>query len=350
MIDLRSDFLTRPTTAMLEAMHAAAVRPAVFGLREDPDQRALQREVAELLGMQDALLFPTCSMANEVALMLLARPGETVLAQPDVHILTSEAGAPAALGGLHVRAVDGTTLCPPARAWAELACPPGDALNPRVAAVALENTHNRGGGMAWPRAYADEVLEVARRAGVGAHLDGARLFNAAIALNDTPARLCSGFDTVSISLNKGLGAPVGAMLAGSTEVIDRALLLRQRLGGGMRPTGMIAAAAREAIRDFSHLADDHRRAQMLARGLVGIAGARIDPTTVQTNIVVVEIAGASSAAAASLARRGVLVLPFGAHKLRLVTYRDIGDDDIARAVAALESAAQRGELAIPEED
>ena len=215
----------------------------------------------------------------------------------------------------------------------------------------MENTHNRAGGMAWPRAYADEVLAVARHAGLRAHLDGARLFNASIALDETPARICAGFDTVSISLNKALGAPVGAMLVAGTEpLMERALLLRQRLGGGMRPTGMIAAAAREAIRDFSHLAEDHRRARALASGLAGIAGVRIDPAAVQTNIVVIEIDGAAAAAAAALAKHGLLVLPFSAHKLRLVTYRDITDGDIAHALTALESAAQQGDLAISTED
>ncbi|MEJ7667136.1 MAG: GntG family PLP-dependent aldolase [Casimicrobiaceae bacterium] len=337
IVDLRSDFLTRPTAAMNAAMFRAAGRPAAFGLREDPDQQALEREVALLLGMEDALLFPTCSMANEVALMLLASPGDMILAQPDVHILTSEGGAAAALGGLQIVAVPGASPCPPVEAWEALARQQHDELHPRAVAVALENTHNRAGGMAWPVGYGRTVLAVAARYELRAHLDGARLFNAAVALGTSAAELCAGFDTVAVNFNKGLGAPVGAALAGSAASILRALRLRQRFGGGMRPTGIIAAAAREALADFSHLADDHRRARVLASALANIPGIRVDPAQVVTNIVVLNIDPTAEEACTALEREGVRVLPFGERRLRLVTYRNIGDEDIARVITAFRS-------------
>jgi len=340
-VDLRSDFLTRPTPAMQAAMAAAAAAPAHFGLREDPRQQALERRAADLLGMEDALLFPTCTMANEVALMLLTTPGDLVLAPPRPHVVTSEAGAPAALAGVAVVELSGDGACPPAAAWHEAAGAVHDELKPRVAALVLENTHNRSGGLPVDVAGTQGVIAVARAKGLRAHLDGSRLFNAAVACRVTPGALCEGFDTVAISLNKGLGAPLGAMLAGSSALIARAIVLRQRLGGGIRPTGIVSAAGLVALDDWAHLSDDHDRARSLALGLAGLRGVRVDIDAVRTNIVVATITvddAPAGNACARLASHGVLALPFGTGRLRLVTYRGIGDDDIARAVAAFRAA------------
>jgi len=208
----------------------------------------------------------------------------------------------------------------------------------------LENTHNRAGGYVLPLSYVSEVLAVARAAGLRAHLDGARLFNAAVALGVEPRALCAGFDTVAVSLNKGLGAPVGAALAGSRTLIERALSLRQRLGGGMRPTGILAAAALEGLADYGQLAADHARARALASGLAGIDGLRVDEAAVHTNIVLVDlIAGDLTAQdfCANLQQEGLRVLRFGAQRLRLVVYRDITDADIAMAIAAFHAVLQR---------
>lgn len=334
-VDLRSDFLTRPTPAMRAAMMEAAELLAQFGLREDPLQRALEERVAQVLGTEDALFFPTCTMASETALLVLTQPGDRVLAQPDAHVVTSEAGAPSALAGVQVVPVPGDPARPPLAAWQTLASAPSDELKPRTSAIVLENTHNRAGGALLDVAYVDSVLAISRGAGIRAHLDGSRLFNAAVALGVDPARLCRGFDTVAISLNKGLGAPVGAMLAGTAETIARALVVRQRLGGGLRPTGILAAAALEAMRDWSHLSADHARARALAEGLAAIPALGVPAPA--TNIVLVDIEGPRLGAAHVCERLdaiGVKVLPFGPRRIRLVTYRDVTDADLARAIDA----------------
>jgi len=337
-VDLRSDFLTRPTPAMIAAMTEAAREPGHFGLREDPRQQALERRLAQLLGQEDALLFPTCTMANEVGLMLLARPGEVVATHAATHIVTSEAGAPAALGGLSVEVVPGDPVMPAPEAWAALAGRGTDSLLPRVAAFSLENTHNRGAGAPLTAAYMAEIVGIAKRHGIGVHLDGARLFNAAVALSVQPSDLARGCDTIAVSLNKGLGAVIGGALAGSCDLIARALTLRQRLGGGIRPTGMVAAAGLLAIESWPRLVEDHRRARRLAERLAGMAELRVDPAQVVTNIVVATIAAGGPSPAAlcdRLARNGVLALPFGPGRIRLVVYRDIDDAAIDQAAAAI---------------
>lgn len=335
--DFRSDLLTRPSPAMQAAMQAACMRPWSFDLREDEDQRALESDLAALLGQEDALLMPTATMANEIALMLLARPGQVVVAPADVHVATSEAGAPAALAGVTLRLLDGHE--PTAAAWDAALAPAADALRARVGAILVENTHNRAGGAAISAAACDAALAAARRHGVGAHLDGARLFNAAVALDETPARLAAGFDTVCVSLNKGLGAPIGAALAGSRRLIAEALVLRQRLGGGIRPTAIFAAAARVALSDWRDLAEDHRRAAALAAGLDGLPGLQTLRPACPTNIVVVRTARELGRFLADLAARGVLALAFGPGRVRFVVHRDLTCDDIAAAIAACRDIA-----------
>jgi threonine aldolase len=343
-IDLRSDFLTRPTPAMLRAMAEAAEAPAAFGLREDPWQRRLEERTAALLGTEDALLFPTCTMANEAAIMLWARPGDAVLCHADAHIVGSEAGAPAALAGVTLRPLPGEHGAPPPELWAVAAAPPRDAQRSRAALFVLEQTHNRASGHALPLSHTDAVATAARAVGARLHLDGARLFNAAIALGETPSRLAQGADSVAVSLNKGLGAPQGAMLAGPAAFIAEALRIRQMLGGGIRPSGMIAAAGLVALEGWSHLADDHRRAALLADGVGGIRGITplIPPTP--TNIVVLRLdpcIGGAEVVVRELAAEGVLALPFGPDLLRLVTWRAVTDADVTRAIGALARVLDR---------
>ena len=338
VVDLRSDFLSRPTAAMRRSMDLAAAEQCHFGLREDPHQAALERRAAELLGKEDALLVPTCTMANEIALMLLARPGEVVAAQADAHIVTSEAGAPAALGGLFVASVVGDAVMPPVEAWTAIARRGADELKPRVAAFSIENTHNRGGGAVLTADYTAAICGVAKAHGLSVHLDGSRLFNAAVALGCDPIGLTQDCDTVALSLNKGLGAPVGAILAGSRELIASALVVRQRLGGGFRPTGVIAAAGMIALEDWSHLAADHERAKRLALELSKVPGLSVRADFVETNIVAVKISAAEVAPAQlcqRLAEKGILALPFGSERIRLVTYRDIDDEAIDRAARTI---------------
>ncbi len=335
VIDLRSDFLAHGTAAMSEAGARAAREPHRFGLREDPYQAALERRIAEMTAHEDALVFPTCTMANLVGIMLGAAPGTRVLTHENAHVITSEAGGAAAFAGVQLVPLAGDPRNANAEQW-RAAAADGDAQKPTTALFVLENTHNRAGGLALSATYTNAVLAVARERGIRMHLDGSRLFHAAAAFGTTIATLAKGFDTVSLSLNKGFGAPLAAVLAGSRENIARALTLRQRLGGGIRPTGPAAAATLAALDDLAHFTDVQRLARRLAEGLASLPGVRIDLPTPATNIVVVELTGDRASgldAQARLAERGLLALPFGAARLRLVTYRGLTEAQIDRAIA-----------------
>lgn len=325
VIDMRSDLLSRPTEAMRRAMADAALASPAFGLREDPAQQALEAHGAALLGHEDALLFPTCTMANQTAIRLFCRPGDVMLAPPDAHVVLSEAGAPGALSGALVQPLpaDGQAL-------AALLAAGCDAQRPPVRLAVLENTHNRSGGRPLPPARLPEIAAVAAKAGVAIHLDGARLFNAAVAQGVAPATLGAPATSVAVSLNKGLGAPIGALLAGSRGLIEEAVRIRQMLGGGIRPSGIIAAAGLVALADIDRLAEDHARARRLADGLARL-GFRLDPATVETNLVLVGCT-APVDLAARLEAQGLRPLPFGADAIRLSVYRDIGDAEIDAAL------------------
>jgi threonine aldolase len=237
------------------------------------------------------------------------------------------------------------THLPEAGAWEDAIGADSDALRARVAALVLENTHNRAGGAAIAADMSDSVLAIARRKGIAAHLDGARLFNAAIALGVSPDRLARGFDTVCVSLNKGLGAPLGAVLAGSRALVAQALVLRQRLGGGIRPTALLAAAARVALASWQDLAQDHARAARLCQALSRIPGFTPVRPAHPTNIVVARVERPVAELVAALAAQDVLVLPFGPNRIRFVLYRGITDADVGMAeracahIAACDGAA-----------
>jgi len=339
-IDLRSDFLARPTAAMRRAGERAAEGPACFGLREDPWQRRLEAHVAELCGTEDALIFPTCTMANTTALLLGARPGSCVLTQPDAHVLVSEAGAGAAWGGLWLRAVDasgpGASAALPALAAWEHAL--GQAPDPQRLPVQLcvvENTHNRSGGIALPPDYTAALVALARRRGVRLHLDGARLLYAASALGVPVAALAGGFDTISLSLNKMLGAPVAGVLAASAEAIAEALVLRQRLGGGMRPVGAACAATLVGLQEPMQLDVVLAQAARLARGLSDCPGLAVLAPGVTTNLVVVAL-DAPQHTAEALARMeaaGLRALSLAPGHIRFAVYRGIDADAVDRSIA-----------------
>ncbi len=340
MIDLRSDFLAHATPAMTEAWARAAREPYQFGLREDPHQASLERRIADMTAHEDALVFPTCTMANLVAIMLNATRGTRVLTHEGAHVITSEAGGAAAFAGVQLVPLIGDPQSNQPEPW-RTAATEGDAQKPATSLFVLENTHNRTAGMPLSMSYTSAVLAIARERGIRTHLDGSRLFHAAAALGTTIDALARGFDTVSLSLNKGFGAPIAAALAGSRSSIEQAVILRQRLGGGIRPTGPAAAATLAALDDLAHFEQTQSLATRLARGLATIAGLRVEMPSPSTNIVVVELTGRGASAVeaqARLAERGLLALPFGPARLRMVTYRGIAEDDIDHAVAIARDA------------
>jgi len=337
LVDLRSDTVTRPTAAMRAAMAAAEVGDDVYD--EDPTVHALQERVAGLLGHEAALFTPSGSMANQLGVRLLVGAGEELLCDAQAHIVRAELGAHAALGGVTTRTWDAPRGMLDVADVRRLAAPDAGPHLVSTGAVAVENTHNFGGGSVQPyealvqlRAYADE-------AGLRLHLDGARLWNAHIAAGvhlDAYGRL---FDTVSVCLSKGLGAPVGSLVASSAERVAQARWWRKRLGGGMRQVGVLAAAGLHALdHHLDRLADDHARARALARRLAEAVPGIVDPAHVQTNIVVLDLSrtaltGAELAAKARA--EGVLVSALGPRVARLVTHLDVDDAGCARAATVL---------------
>ncbi|MCW5751160.1 MAG: hypothetical protein KIT81_08430 [Alphaproteobacteria bacterium] len=334
MIDLRSDFLSSPSAAMLAAMAEAATGEKGYGPRDDPHQRRLEELAAEMLGKEDALFLPTCMMANLLAVMCAAGRGEAVILDAASHLLNSESGAMAAIAGTLALALPSERgRIPPALIAETLH--PGTLQQPRTAMLVLENTHNKAGGIANGADYYAEA-----RAAAGScwmHLDGSRIFNAAVALGCGARDLVRSFESVAFSLNKGLAAPAGAILAGPASFIGEATRLRQQLGGGWRPVGMLAAAGVVALRTMvGRLADDHARARRIAETLAGCAGVDIDLSSVQTNIVRGRLRHPRLAAEAfrsELETRGIRIQVAADGAFRLVTYHDI-DDDLTGEVCA----------------
>ncbi|CAH1692949.1 Low-specificity L-threonine aldolase [Hyphomicrobiales bacterium] len=332
IIDMRSDLLSPPSPVVSEAMQAALATAPEFELRGGNYESALERKTAALLGKEDALFFPTCTMANLCAAVLAGRSGGLLLVPEGCHVLTSEEGGASLLAGLTPVVLRDGTADP--MIWAE-ALAPGDVSRPVPALVWLENTHNRQGGLPLPADRTLAIVEMARDRGVRSHLDGARLFNAAVALRLRPDEIAAGFDTVSISLNKGLGAPVGAMLAGSRALIGRAVAVRQRLGGGMRPSATLCAPALAVLDDWPAIARDHALARLLWREIGG--GPEIaEPLT---NVVMIRLAaeGAAEMLRGQLAANGVLALCLEPQVLRLVTHRGLTEAGIRRAAALIRS-------------
>jgi threonine aldolase len=333
LVDLRSDTVTRPTRAMRAAMADAEVGDDV--LDGDPTVRRLERLVAETLGKDAALFFPTGTMANQAAVWLHARPGTEVLVDADAHLVHWEMAATAALCGVQVRPVRGAG---PVMTAADLRAAirfPSDSA-PEASLVCAENTHNGAGGLVTPLAELRAIAEVAREAGVPFHLDGARLWNASVATGTPPAELAACADTVMVSFSKGLGAPVGAALAGSAALIGRANRVRKRFGGGMRQSGILAAGALHGLEHHvARLSEDHESARHLARVVDGAGGARVVPP--DTNIVMLDLpAPRSSELKARAEADGVRISAWSATRVRMVTHLDAPLGLVAEAAARLQ--------------
>jgi threonine aldolase len=337
-VDLRSDTVTRPTAAMRAAIAGAEVGDDVY--EEDPTVNALERRVAELTGKEAALLVPSGTMANQIAIGVWCTRGDEVYLHRNAHILEHEQGGIAALWGAQARPLrghadgrlDGDELA---------AAVPAHVDDPHVARprlVCVENTFMYGGGRVQPAAALAATAATARSLGLRLHLDGARIFNAAVASGTPPAELCAPADSVQLCLSKGLGAPVGSMLAGPAEAIGRGRRLRKLLGGGMRQAGVLAAAGLYALEHHvERLADDHRRARRLAEALAGCERVSLDPSLVETNIVVARLRSPEDdpeQAVLELREAGVLCSPLDRRTLRLVTHLDVDDEALERAVAA----------------
>ena len=337
IVDLRSDTVTRPSAAMRAAMADAVVGDDVYG--EDPTVNALQEDAAALMGCEAALFVPSGTMGNLIAVQTLARRGSEVIVDAHHHIYDSELTAMSTHGGVLPRVVRGTRGVPDP-AEVDVHCREQVYYHGRVTLLVLENTHNHAGGTVLPMERKDALLAVVRKHGVPAHLDGARVLNAAVALGMPPARLAQGFDSVLFCLSKGLGAPVGSMLCGARAFIDEARIARKRLGGGMRQAGVLAAAGRIAIRDnVARLAEDHSRARRLAAAMAALPGLTIDPAAVETNIVIAEVDPPDAVASwlQHLREGGVLAGTMGHGRLRLVTHLDVDDAGIDRAIALMRS-------------
>jgi threonine aldolase len=332
-IDLRSDTVTRPTDAMRRAMYEAEVGDDVYG--EDPTVNRLEELAAEILGKEAALFVTSGTQGNQVAILTHARPGEEIILEAESHIFYYEAAAASAFAGVQTRTIPGTRGAMDPADVAK-AIRGKDIHQPRTAMIAIENTHNRAGGAVIPVANMQAIYRVAREADVPVHLDGARLFHAAVATGQDVKTFTQYTDSVQICLSKGLGAPVGSVLAGSRSFIERARVWRKRLGGGMRQAGVIAAPGIIALTEMvGRLAEDHEKAKMLALALADMKGISVEPQAVETNIVIVDIQGTGKTAAdflARLEREGVLAVAFGETLVRFVTHKDVSRDDVRAAI------------------
>ena len=334
MVDLRSDTVTKPSAGMRRAMAEAEVGDDVYG--EDPTVNRLQEQVAELLGKEAALFVPTGVMGNQLALKAHTRPGDEVIVERQSHIFNYESGAPAVLSGLQLHVLDGARgLLRPEQVRAAIR--PDHYWEPTTRLVCLENTVNKAGGTVYPLDRTHAIAEVVREHNLGFHLDGARIWNAAAATGIAERALAAPFDTVSVCLSKGLGAPVGSVLAGSAALIQAAHRYRKLFGGGMRQVGILAAAGLYALEHHRpRLAEDHEKARRLADGLADLDAFRLDLATVETNIVMFDVvAGDAQPVVARLRDEGVLLSLFGPATIRATTHRDVSLGDIDRALAVI---------------
>lgn len=340
MIDLRSDTVTKPTDEMRAAMAAAEVGDDVFG--EDPTVNRLQDRAAEVFEKEAALFVPTGSMGNEIAVKLHTQPGQEIIIEERGHVLNYELGAAAVISGVTIRpirSIDGSGHLN----WQEIE--PASKIDPpyfqsKTGLICLENTHNFAGGSVMTAEHCAEICEFAHENGLPVHMDGARIFNAAAALNMSVADLTRDCDSVMFTLSKGLGAPAGSILLGSADFIKEARIWRKRLGGGMRQIGILAAAGLIAIEDGpKQLPTDHENAKQLAVGLAAIDGVTLDVDKVTTNIVMLEVLATGQTPAyicEHLKKLGVLAIGFNT-SIRMVTHRDVNSEDMLTTVSATRS-------------
>ncbi|GID32093.1 threonine aldolase family protein [Paractinoplanes brasiliensis] len=334
MVDLRSDTVTRPTAAMREAMAAAPVGDDVFG--DDPTVLALEEHVAGLFGHEAALFAPSGTMANQIALQLHVQPGSELLAGADAHVVTYELGAAAVLGGISTRTWPSVGADLDVEQIAGMIRPVGYPSVP-TRAIAVEQTHNLGGGSVVPLSVLRDLRDLSEKSGVGLHCDGARIWHAHVADCVPLAEYGAVFDTLSVCLSKGLGAPVGSLIVGSRERMAQARVIRKRLGGGMRQVGILAAAGLHALENhIDRLADDHARARRLAEALAPLGV--VDPSKVRTNLVPLDLSKSSLDAptlTGLAAKQGVLISPMLPSVARVVTHLDIDDEGLDQAIVVL---------------
>ena len=333
MIDLFSDTKTRPTPAMRRAIAEAEVGDEQRF--EDPTVNRLRERVCALLGKDDAVFLPSGTMSNEIAIAVHCARGDELIAERGSHVVAYEAGGPAALAGVMIQAIDGQRGQFEAAQLEAAIRPPGRHF-PRSRLVCVEQTANLGGGTVWPLGGLDAVVAAARGAGLATHLDGARLMNAVVASGVPAARWAAGFDSVWIDFSKGLGCPVGAMLAGSRAFIEQAWRFKQQWGGAMRQAGILAAAAVHALdHHVERLVEDHANARRLAQRLAGLPGVAIDPLAVETNLVYFDLTAQAPCDAPTLVERlrarGVEVGAMGPRRLRAVTHLDVSAQDVEHA-------------------
>lgn len=335
-VNLLSDTQTKPSPAMRAAIAAAEVGDEQRG--EDPTVNALQERVAALLGHEAALFLPSGTMCNAIAFQLHLRPGEEALLHRTAHPVHAEAGGPAALAGAMLSTLAGEDGTFDGEAVRRAIRPRHDRHAPQTRLVCVEQTSNLSGGRVWPLERVRDVLGAARESGLRTHLDGARLLNAVVASGVAAAGWASGFDTAWIDFSKGLGAPVGAALAGPSDLIEQAFRLKHRLGGAMRQAGVLAAAAVYALdHHVDRLADDHARARRLAAGLAELEAVTIDVEKIESNIVIFEVPDAEALVRA-LAANDVRMGALDARRVRAVTHLDVDDAGIERALAAARQA------------
>ena len=333
-VDLRSDTVTRSSPEMREAIARAEVGDDVFG--DDPSVNRLQELAAERVGKEAALLVPTGTMANQVAVRAHTEPGDALITAVDSHVYLHEGGGAAAIAGVQSVLVGADGLFGPDDVRNALS--PDDHHYAKTTLVCIENTHNRSGGRLFPLEQQKAIAEVARAAGLALHLDGARLFNAAVASGRSAAELAAPFDSVSFCLSKGLGAPVGSLVCGSRSFVERAHRFRKMLGGGMRQAGVLAAAGIFALEhNVKRLADDHANARYFASQLATIPGVELARAP-ETNMIVFRVPDAP-AFARGLRERGVLINPIGPKALRAVTHLDVDRAALDRALAAVRALA-----------
>lgn len=348
VIDLRSDTVTKPSAAMREAMAKAVVGDDVFG--EDPTVNLLQERVAALLGKEAALYVPSGTMGNQTCIKVHTQPGDEVIGERGCHVFNYETGAPAFLSSVQVHTIEGIRgIISPDQI--KRAIRPKVYYMPRTALVCIENTHNRAGGTIYPLEVIKGIHDLARAEGIRLHLDGARLWNASVARGIPMAEYARYFDSVSVCLSKGLGAPVGSVIAGTKEFIGEARRYRKIFGGGMRQAGVIAAAGLYAIEhNVKRLREDHEKARYLATELASIKGFSIDMESVQTNIVIIDIEKTGltpEAILATLKHHGVLLTPGNYMGIRAVTHMDVSMDEVRRAAEIIQNVMHKAHGSVP---
>jgi threonine aldolase len=337
IVELRSDTFTRPTPEMLKAMVGAELGDDVWG--EDPTAIELQEHCAELFGKEAGLFVPSGTMGNETALKALTNPGDDVIVESRSHIVLYEHGAPGVISGVLLRLIDGPDGRLPVDAVANIFASANEHTS-RPSVVWQENTHNASGGRVIPLEHVRAVARVAHDNGAKAFIDGARIFNASVATGVPVRAYAAEVDALSFCFSKGLGAPVGSMVLGSAELIARARVIRQMLGGGMRQVGLLCAAARVAVDTMvDRLAEDHENAKVLANGFADAAPGSVDPSTVETNMVYIDLPGRDvDAIVRSMWDDGVRVAALGPTRIRAVTSKEVDRAGIERAIASFARA------------